>query len=165
MPEMLANISVSQTGESSVTTQSPQASAFAAAERPYLEATLPALLELIEQPDQVPSALAILNQSYGSPLAAMARHRLRQEPAVAALVIERYWGYWPQHQELMAMPEGSLGRSFGLLLQEEGLELIPKPEGLQQLTEDDQYLQLRIRACHDLWHLITGSAPTSSLDA
>jgi ubiquinone biosynthesis protein Coq4 len=135
-------------------------SAFADAQKPHLEATLPALLELIEQPDRVPSALAILNHSYASPLAAMARQRLRANPEIASLVAARYWGHWPSIEELAAMPAGSLGQAFGALLQQEGLTLIPRPEGLDQLTDDDQYLQLRTRACHDLWHLITGF-PTS----
>ena len=135
-------------------------SAFAAAQQPYLEATLPALLELMEQPDRVPSALAILNHSYASPLAAMARQRLRQNQDIVALLAERYWGHWPGIEELAAMPAGSLGQAFGALLQQEGLTLIPRPEGLEQLTDDDQYLQLRMRACHDLWHLITGFPTT-----
>jgi ubiquinone biosynthesis protein COQ4 len=136
------------------------ATAFAREQQPYLEATLPALLQLIEKPDRVPSALAVLNHSYASPLAAMARQRLRQEPAIAALVAERYWGPWPSEPELAAMPAGSLGQAFGALLQQEGLDLIPRPEGLEQLTDDDRYLQLRARACHDLWHLITGFPTT-----
>ena len=135
-------------------------SAFADAQKPHLEATLPALLELIEQPDRLPSALAILNHSYASPLAAMARQRLREHPEIAALVAERYWGHWPSVAELAAMPTGSLGQAFGALLQQEGLTLIPRTEGLDQLADDDQYLQLRTRACHDLWHLITGFPTT-----
>jgi len=134
--------------------------AFAKAQLPYVEATLPAFLQLIEHPDRVPSALAILNHSYGSPLAAKARVRLGQDPAIAALVAERYWGEWPAPDELQAMAKGSLGQAFGCFLQQEGLELIPKPEGLDQLTDDDQYLQLRARACHDIWHLITGFPTT-----
>lgn len=92
------------------------ASAFATAQRPFLEATLPALLELAEQPDQVPSALAVLNHSYPSPLAELARQRLRQDPAIAALVAERYWGHWPSIGQLQALPAGSLGEAFGAFL-------------------------------------------------
>ncbi len=160
MPETPALFAAPQPGDAASTAPSRQPSAFVAAQRPYLEATLPALLELIEQPDRVASALEILNHSYGSPLAALARQRLRQEPAIAALVAERYWGHWPQPQELLAMPAGSLGHAFGALLQQEGLDLIPRPEGLEQLADDDRYLQLRARACHDLWHLITGFPTT-----
>jgi ubiquinone biosynthesis protein Coq4 len=141
--------------------ESPRpATAFAIAQRPFLEATLSALLELAEQPDQVPGALAVLNHSYPSPLAALPRERLRQDPAIAALVAERYWGHWPSIGQLQAMPAGSLGEAFGAFLLQEGLDLIPRPEGLESLTDEDQYLQLRVRACHDLWHLITGF-PTS----
>ncbi|MCP9815851.1 hypothetical protein KBY76_04110 [Synechococcus sp. GreenBA-s] len=132
------------------------ATPFAEAQRPHLEAALPALLELIEKPDRVPSALAILNTSYASPLAAMARDRLREDPAIAALARERYWGSWPGVEALAAMPPGTLGHAFADLLQQEGLQLIDRPEGLESLADDDQYLQLRARACHDIWHLITG---------
>jgi len=135
---------------------SEPATPFAEAQRPYLEATLPALLQLIEKPDRVSSALAILNSSYASPLAAMARDRLREDHAIAALARERYWGAWPGVETLGAMPPDRLGHAFALLLQQEGLELIDRPEGLESLADDDQYLQLRARACHDIWHLITG---------
>jgi ubiquinone biosynthesis protein Coq4 len=113
-------------------------------------------LRLSEQPDHVPSALGLLNHSYASPLAAEARQLVRADPQIAALVQERYWGDWPEVDTLAAMPKDSLGYALAVLLQQAGLELIPRPEGLEQLTEDDQYLQLRIRACHDIWHLVTG---------
>jgi ubiquinone biosynthesis protein Coq4 len=54
------------------------------------------------------------------------------------------------------MPAGSLGQAYGELLNQVALALIPSPEGLDQLDDDDQYLQLRGRACHDLWHLVIG---------
>ena len=148
------------TAEPSEARSSEAVSDLAQALQPVLEAMLPSLLTLIETPDHVPSALAVLNRSYSTPLASTARQRLRQDPAIAALVSERYWGDWPSVAELAAMPEGSLGQAFGALLQREGIQLIPRPEGLDQLDGDDQYLQLRTRACHDLWHLVTGCPST-----
>ena len=129
---------------------------FGLAMGPHLEAMLPSLLRLSEQPDHVPSALSLLNHSYANPLAFEARQRLRADPLIAALVKERYWGAWPAVTELAAMPQGSLGHGLAGLLQQAGLELIARPEGIEQLPDDDQYLQLRIRACHDIWHLVTG---------
>ncbi|MEB3265691.1 MAG: Coq4 family protein [Cyanobacteriota bacterium] len=125
-----------------------------------LQALLPELVRLSEQPDRVASALALLNGSYGTPWAAAARRRLRLEPAIAALVAERYWGPWPGVEALAALPVGSLGHGLAKLLQQAGLELIPRPEGLDQLADDDAYLQLRARACHDIWHLVTGCPNT-----
>ena len=81
------------------------------------------------------SALAILNHSYTSPLAEMARKQLLENPEIAALVAERYWGHWPSIEELAALPAGSLGQAFGALLQQERLTLIPRPEGPEQLTD------------------------------
>ena len=129
---------------------------FGRAMGPHLQAMLPDLLRLSEQPDHVPSALALLNHSYASPLAFEARQLVRADPQVAALVAERYWGDWPAVDALAAMPEGSLGHGLAVLLQQAGLELIARPEGIEELPDDDQYLQLRIRACHDIWHLVAG---------
>ncbi|MCP9777923.1 MULTISPECIES: Coq4 family protein [unclassified Cyanobium] len=135
---------------------SEQVTPFGRAMGPHLQAMLPDLLRLIEQPDHVPSALGLLNCSYASPLAFEARQLVRADSLVAALVQERYWGDWPSVEKLAAMTEGSLGHALAVLLQQAGLELIDRPEGIEQLPEDDQYLQLRIRACHDIWHLVTG---------
>jgi ubiquinone biosynthesis protein COQ4 len=140
--------------------QATAGSPFAEQQRPSLEASLPALLQLIETPDHVPSALAIFTHSYASPLAVMARARLQQDPSIAALVAERYWGPWPNLEALLSMPAGSLGQGFGAVLQLQGLAPMPRPDGLDQLEDHDQYLQQRVRACHDLWHLVTGFPPT-----
>lgn len=121
-----------------------------------LQGVLADLALFSEHPDHVPSALNILNWSYATPQAAAARDRLRQDPAIAPLVAERYWGHWPELGELAALPEGSLGQRFASMLIREGLGLIPRPEGIGTLADDDQYLQLRARACHDLWHLVVG---------
>ncbi|MBM5809085.1 MAG: hypothetical protein FJ051_04580 [Cyanobacteria bacterium M_surface_9_m1_291] len=63
-------------------------------------------------------------------------------------------------EALLSMPAGTLGQGFGAVLQQQGLAPMPRPEGLDLLADHDQYLQQRVRACHDLWHLVTGFPPT-----
>lgn len=58
------------------------------------------------------------------------------------------------------MPERSQGQAFGALLQWEGIQLIPRPVGLDSQDGDDQSLQLRLPACLDLWHRVTGCPST-----
>ncbi|MCP9850851.1 Coq4 family protein [Cyanobium sp. Morenito 9A2] len=108
----------------------------------------------------MPGAIELLNLSYDFPYAEAGRARLKAEPAVAALVRERYWGPWPTIEELARYPKGSLAAGLGRHLITEGLGLLPKPAGIGNLSDDDQYLQLRIRATHDLWHVVTG-CPTN----
>lgn len=124
--------------------------------RTHLAGMVDVLERLSEHPDDVPGAIELLNLTYDTPYAEAARARLKAEPAVAALVRERYWGPWPAVDELAHYPQGSLAACLGRHLVAEGLDLLPAPEGIAHLADDDQYLQLRIRATHDLWHLVTG---------
>ncbi|MFM7675217.1 MAG: Coq4 family protein [Synechococcus sp.] len=128
--------------------------------RSHLAGMVDLLERLSERPDDVAGAIALLNLSYDSPYAEAGRARLKAEPAVAELVRERYWGPWPSIEELAEYPEGSLAWALGQHLIREGLDLLPKPEGIEHLPDDDQYIQLRVRATHDLWHVVTG-CPTN----
>jgi ubiquinone biosynthesis protein COQ4 len=128
--------------------------------RVHLAGMVDALERLSERPDDVPGAIELLNLSYDSPYAEAGRARLKAEPTVAALVRDRYWGHWPSIEELAHYPKGSLAECLGRHLLAEGLAMLPKPEGIENLSDEDQYIQLRIRATHDIWHVVTG-CPTN----
>jgi ubiquinone biosynthesis protein Coq4 len=123
------------------------------------------LVALSHNPDDFDHAFHLLNASYATPAAAQARERLKSDPAIAPLVAERYWGPWPQTTELIQLPPGSLGQSYGRFLQGQGLEPLPDPELSEGSNGDDHYLQLRIRHTHDLWHVVAGIPPTSAGEA
>jgi hypothetical protein len=63
---MLNTPNLFSTAEHSEARPSEAVSDFVQALQPVLEAMLPSLLTLIETPDHVPSALAVLNRSYSS---------------------------------------------------------------------------------------------------
>ena len=52
-------------------------------------------------------SIDLLNRSYKTPAAAAARQRLHADPAIAALVQERYWGEWPNAATLITYPADS----------------------------------------------------------
>jgi ubiquinone biosynthesis protein COQ4 len=67
------------------------------------------------------------------------------------------------HERLMKMPEGSLGREYMRFLRSEGITA----EGLKQasvdgrkdgrrLSEELEFMRDRMRDTHDLWHVVTG---------
>ncbi|OON13043.1 MAG: hypothetical protein BTM30_01635 [Synechococcus lacustris str. Tous] len=115
---------------------------------------------LCDNPTDITSAIDLLNRSYKTPAAAAARQRLHADPAIAALVQERYWGEWPNVATLITYPAGSLGYVYGHLLFDQGLEPLAPPQLSADISAADSYLQHRIRACHDVWHAITGSPAT-----
>ena len=130
-----------------------------------LQAIARDLVALSHNPDDFDHAFHLLNASYGTPAAAQARERLKSDPSIAPLVAERYWGQWPQTPELLQLPPGSLGQSYGRFLESQGLEPLPDPELSEGTNADDHYLQLRIRHTHDLWHVVAGIPPTSAGEA
>ncbi|MEB3257541.1 MAG: hypothetical protein VKN83_04380, partial [Cyanobacteriota bacterium] len=67
------------------------------------------LAALVENPADLVHGFDLLTRSYASPAAEAARAALRNDPAIAPLVQERYWGIWPTVQELLALPPDSLG--------------------------------------------------------
>ena len=123
------------------------------------------MLALCSDPGDVPHALDLLNASYATPAAAAARARLQADPAIEPLVRERYWGPWPELDRLASLPPGSLGHVYGHLLADQGLETLPPPEIPPGADGDATYLQRRIRACHDVWHAISGCPTTLAGEA
>jgi ubiquinone biosynthesis protein Coq4 len=123
------------------------------------------MLALCSDPGDVPLALDLLNASYATPAAAAARARLQADPAIEPLVRERYWGPWPEQDRLASLPPGSLGHAYGHLLADQGLETLPPPEIPPGADGDATYLQRRIRACHDVWHAISGCPTTLAGEA
>jgi len=123
------------------------------------------MVALCGDPGDVPHALDLLNASYATPAAAAARARLGADPAIAPLIVERYWGSWPDLASLAALPEGSLGHAYGHLLMDQGLAPLPAPVLPPDADADATYLQQRIRHCHDVWHAIAGCPTTLAGEA
>ena len=123
------------------------------------------LAELCNDPDNLDFAFDLLNATYGTEVAQVARDRLKTDPAIRPLVQERYWGNWPALPELVALPAGSLGHVYGLFMASQGLSELPAPVLPDGVEGDDAYLQMRIRHTHDLWHVIAGLPITMAGEA
>jgi ubiquinone biosynthesis protein Coq4 len=102
----------------------------------------------------------LLNRSYTTPAADAARASLRSDPAIAALIRERYWGSWPSQADLLALPAESLGHAYASLFANAGGQPLPDPV-LQPGTDgDDTWLHQRVRHTHDVWHVVCGCPTT-----
>jgi ubiquinone biosynthesis protein Coq4 len=123
------------------------------------------LAALVENPEDLHHGFDLLTRSYTTAAADAARAALRSDPAIAPLVAERYWGAWPSLEELLAMPEGSLGQVYAARFGATGLGRLPDPELAGGCPEDDAWLHLRVRHTHDLWHVVTGCPTTAAGEA
>jgi ubiquinone biosynthesis protein Coq4 len=60
----------------------------------------------------------------------------------------------PDVTTLLAMPEGTVGRAYGELIERDGLD--PEPLDYQQGDAPLHRFRRHMRASHDLWHVVTG---------
>ena len=123
------------------------------------------LSALAANPYDLGHAFDLLTRSYATPVADAARDALRSDPAIAALIRERYWGPWPSQAELVALPLESLGHAYASWFAGAGSQPLPDPVLLAGSDGDDTWLHLRVRHTHDLWHVVCGCPPTAAGEA
>ena len=98
-------------------------------------------------------ALPMLDVLGNSPLGELGRAQLLQDPELRDLAEEQYWGPWPASEELRQLPSGSLGRLHQERFDRLGLHPVPPPD-TSRMDGPGAYLQLRLRATHDLHHAV-----------
>jgi len=85
------------------------------------------LSALVDNPDDLEHGFDLLTRSYATPVADAARAALRRDPAIAALIQQRYWGSWPNQAELLALPPLSLGHAYASWFADAGGQPLPDP--------------------------------------
>jgi ubiquinone biosynthesis protein COQ4 len=123
------------------------------------------LSALAANPDDLAHGFDLLTRSYATPIADAARAALRNDPAIAPLMRERYWGPWPSLTELLALPPESLGHTYASWFADAGGEPLPDPVLQAGADGDDTWLHQRVRHTHDLWHVVCGCPPTAAGEA
>jgi len=83
----------------------------------------------------------------------MAQH-LKQDPACAALIRDRYIP--PSHDldKLLTYPPDSLGYLYAAQMKKMGFD--PNLHADMTAKSDAEYVELRLSQTHDLWHIVTG---------
>ena len=123
------------------------------------------LSALAANPDDLGHGFDLLTRSYATPVADAARAALRSDPAIAALIRERYRGHWPSTVELLGLPLESLGQAYASWFADAGGQPLPDPVLQAGSDGDDTWLHQRVRHTHDLWHVVCGCPPTAAGEA
>lgn len=84
----------------------------------------------------------------------LALQSLTEQPEVATLIRERYQSDSFCVERLSQCPAGSLGHAFATRMTEEQLD--PNFYRKVPVVDDASYVILRLRQCHDIWHVVTG---------
>jgi ubiquinone biosynthesis protein COQ4 len=120
----------------------------------YLEA-LKGLLTMVRDPEHTESVFDIEDGLRDSDATRFALEHVRKDPQMAALIDERYL----RHEEhdldaLMKLPSGTLGNAFAHHIIDKGFD--PDYFRKRELKDDVDYILMRLRQTHDIWHVITG---------
>lgn len=84
----------------------------------------------------------------------LAVEHLRSQPEVAAIMRERYLTGLVDVEELSKLPEGTLGHVFACHILDHGFD--PDYFRKLQVKNDVDYVMMRMRQTHDIWHVVTG---------
>ncbi|WP_338431641.1 Coq4 family protein [Synechococcus elongatus] len=83
----------------------------------------------------------------------MAQH-LKQDPASAALIRDRYIPPAHDLDKLLTLPQDSLGYIYAAKMKKMGFD--PNLHKGMVAESDAYYVEMRISQTHDLWHIVTG---------
>jgi ubiquinone biosynthesis protein Coq4 len=84
---------------------------------------------------------------------------LKSHPEIAQLFEEQYIAPTPNLEALLKLPEDSLGFAYASHMRTAKLD--PEFYRKVELIDDWNYLALRIRQTHDIWHTVTGFSTDS----
>lgn len=116
--------------------------------------TLKGFISIIKDPGQTESVFDIVEGMRNTEASKLAVEYVKSQPEVAQIVEERYLSPTPNLDELMQLPQGSLGYEYAAALKAAGFD--PDFYRKIEVTDDLSYIMLRVRQSHDIWHTITG---------
>jgi ubiquinone biosynthesis protein COQ4 len=122
-----------------------------------------ALSTLLDNPDDLPQVFTLIESVSGTAphrlylgfkMSAAGARLLRERPDIAKVLADR--------DGLRALPAGSLGRAYLAFVESEGIS----PAGIREASLEGtshrpklasfEFLHMRMRDTHDLWHAVTG---------
>jgi ubiquinone biosynthesis protein Coq4 len=116
--------------------------------------TLRGVLGMLRNPEGTESVFDIEDGLRGIRATRGVVERVREDPGVHALMTERYLAPPLDMASLERMPTGSLGHTFARHILDHGFD----PDYYRKLTvrDDLDWVLLRMRQTHDIWHVVTG---------
>jgi ubiquinone biosynthesis protein COQ4 len=120
----------------------------------YLE-TLKGILTMARDPGRTESVFDIEDGLRDIEATRLAVEHVRRDPQMAAMIDQRYL----RHEEhdldaLLKLPTGTLGNAFAHHIVDKGFD--PDYFRNRALNDDVDYILMRLRQTHDIWHVITG---------
>ena len=107
------------------------------------------------QPDKLDNIIVIARLIRKSPLSNQMESYLMEQPELSCVVHERWRPPSWNAESLLALPSGSLGRTYVERQLEHGVT--PKPLlSSEEIKSNSVYINHRLRETHDIAHILTG---------
>jgi ubiquinone biosynthesis protein Coq4 len=120
----------------------------------YLE-TIRGLTTMIRDPGHTESVFDIEDGLQNLEAYELAVEYVRSDPAMAQLMKERYLRHGAHDMDaLLKLPEATLGYCFARQLRDKGFD--PDYFRVREVHTDLDYVLMRLRQTHDIWHIVTG---------
>lgn len=116
--------------------------------------TLKGVLGMLRNPEHTESVFDIEDGLRDGEAYRRALTFLRSQPDVAAMIRARWLAPPPDLPALRRLPDGTLGRAFAGHIDDHGFD--PDYYRKLEVRSDLDYVLLRLRQTHDLWHVVTG---------
>lgn len=115
---------------------------------------LQGFMEFVKNPGNTESVFDIAEAMGHTEATIASVNYLKSIPEVAKIIQERYIAPSPNLQELLKLPQGTLGYAYSSYLVKANFD----PEFYRKVViqDDFSYIALRIRQTHDIWHTVTG---------
>ncbi len=129
----------------------------------YVE-TLRGLTTMIRDPGHTESVFDIEDGLQHLEAYELAVEYVRSDPAMAELIKERYLRHGKHDLDaLLKLPEATLGYCFARHMRDKGFD--PDYFRVREIHTDLDYVMMRLRQTHDIWHVVTGfdTDPASEL--
>lgn len=117
-------------------------------------ATLKGAIGMLRDPEHTESVFDIEDGLRGIEASRLIVDYARRDPDVARMIDARYLAPPVDMEALEKLPEGSLGNTFARHILDHGYD----PDYFRKIDvkDDIDYIMMRIRQNHDIWHVITG---------
>jgi ubiquinone biosynthesis protein COQ4 len=120
----------------------------------YVE-TIRGLATMVRDPGHTESVFDIEDGLQNLEAYELAVEYIRSDPAMAELMKERYLRHGKHDLDaLLKLPEASLGYHFAHHLRDKGFD--PDYFRVREVHTDLDYVLMRLRQTHDIWHVVTG---------
>ena len=120
----------------------------------YVE-TIRGLVTMIRNPGHTESVFDIEDGLQDMEAYKLAVEYVRSDPAMAELMNERYLRHGAHDLDtLLKLPEVTLGYRFAHHIRDHGFD--PDYFRVREVRTDLDYVLMRLRQTHDIWHVVTG---------